>query len=152
MTAPHGGYRKPAHPAPVSGPGKLAKRTDGGPSQPIRDLPNPDYGEGATFRSDQAAAPMAAAPGPQGGQLPIQPADLSQVTPLDAPTARPDEPVTAGAAAGPGPGMDALGLGSQNDPGMQYLRQSLPALELMANMPIASDAFRQFVRRVRAGM
>jgi hypothetical protein len=32
------------------------------------------------------------------------------VTPLTAPTARPNEPVSAGANAGPGPGMNALGI------------------------------------------
>ncbi len=29
-----GGYRKPNNPAPVSGPGSLSQRTDGGPTQP----------------------------------------------------------------------------------------------------------------------
>jgi hypothetical protein len=162
MTTPnqHGGYRKPTRPAPVSGPGKLSKRTDGGPSnpgpkQPVRDVPGMPYGEGQELRTVQAGAPMSAAPGPGGAPAPgpaVQPADLSGVTALDAPTSRPGEPVTAGANAGPGPGMDALGMGGGNDPGVQYLRTIMPSLEVMANMPMASDAFRQFVRRTRAAM
>ncbi|SRR6266540_1496421 len=154
MAENHGGYRPPAHPAPASGPGKLSRRTDGGPVQPVRDLPNPDYGEQQTFRAAQQAAPMATAPGPQARpQDMVSAPDLSHVVGLGAPTQRPGEPVTAGADSGAGPGSDVLGLPSV-DPGdagsIQYLRNSLPTLELMANMPMASTAFRQFVRRVRA--
>lgn len=144
MTQP-GGYRPPANPAPVSGPGRLSQRTD---RQPIAQLPDAAYGEQQTFRADQQAAPMAAAPGPQG----VGPADLSQVVPFGAPTSRPGEPVTAGAASGPGPGMSALGLSDDDDAGIQHLKDSLPALELMANQPTAGRALRQFVRRVRAAM
>lgn len=146
MTQPqqHGGYRRPRNPAPVSGPGRLSRRTDGGPTQPIRDLPNPDYGEQKTFRDIQRAAPMAA-----GRELDISPVDLSGVVPFNAPTQRPGEPVTAGAPLGPGPGLDVLGQPLE-DKTLQTLRGYLPGLELLANMPQASPAFRDFVRRVRA--
>lgn len=144
--APRGGYQQPTNPAPVSGPGRLSQRTDG---QPMQQLPDADYGEQATFRSDQRAAPMATDPGGAG----VAPADLSGVVPFGAPSQRPNEPVTSGAPAGAGPGMEALGLDSEeNDPGVQQLRAMLPSLELMANMPQAGRAFRQFVRRVRAMM
>jgi hypothetical protein len=145
MTQP-GGYRPPAKPAPVSGPGRLSQRTD---RQPIATLPDTAYDEQQTFRTDQQGAPMAAAP---GGAAPggVAPADLSSVVPLGAPTSRPGEPVTAGAAAGPGPGTQALGLSDDDDAGIRHLKASLPALELMANQPTAGRALRQFVRRVRA--
>jgi hypothetical protein len=59
--------------------------------------------------------------------------------------------VTAGAAAGPGPGPEVLGSQTgDNDPGWQYLVANLPVFELMANQPTASDSFRQWVRRIRA--
>lgn len=155
MTTPqHGGYRRPTNPAPASGPGRLARRTDGGPGdtrQPVRDLPNPDYGEQSTFRADQTAAPMHASAGPDGGS-PVGQADLSQVVPFGAPTQRPEQPVTAGAGAGDGPGSEALGTVGSNDPGIQYLRTNLPTLEKMADMPMASDAFKQWVRRIRSMM
>ena len=43
-----GGYRQPSNPAPVSGPGALSARTDGGAGnskQPIRRIPGQAYGE-----------------------------------------------------------------------------------------------------------
>lgn len=154
MTQPskRGGYQPPRRPAPASGPGRLSRRTDGGPAdrrrtaQPIRDLPNPDYGEQQTFRAIQGAAPMGAA-ADQGA--PVSPVDLSGLTPLNAPTGRPEEPVTAGAESGAGPGAAALGLGPGSDPGVQTLRNYLPGLELMANSPQASRGFRMLVRQIR---
>lgn len=151
---PQGGYQPPANPAPVSLPGKLSRRTDGGPGNPTQAkamLPDAAYGEQATYQQDQQA-PMAATPGP--GQIPgqPQPADLSQVVPLNAPSGRPDEPVTAGADAGAGPGASSLGLDADSDPAVANLKASLPALEIMANMPNSGFAFRQYVRRVRAMM
>lgn len=149
---PQGGYQKPSNPAPVSLPGRLSRRTDGGPaSQAKANLPDAAYGEQMTYQGDQSGAPMAAAPGPgEGPQAP--PVDLSQVVPMGAPTGRPDEPVTAGVDAGAGPGLSALGLDAANDPSVAHLRDMLPALELMANSPTAGFAFKQFVRRVRAMM
>lgn len=35
---------------------------------------------------------------------------MSAVTPLFAPTQKPDEPITAGISRGPGPGPEALGV------------------------------------------
>jgi len=150
-----GGYQAPNNPAPVPMPGKLSRRTDGGPAdprQPVRDLPNPAYGEGQQFRAAEQAAPMATAPTPPNGPPQVQQADLSNVVPLNAPTQQPNQPVTAGAALGPGPGPDALALGQGDDPGVAKLKAMLPALELMANSPAASYAFKQFVRRTRAIM
>lgn len=147
MTGP-GGYQPPANPAPVSGPGRLSQRTD---RQPQMQLPDAAYGEQKTFREAQASAPMAAAPDATG-QGGVQPADLSSVVPFGDPTSRPDEPVTAGAAVGAGPGVEALGLSDDDDAGIRHLKDSLPALELMANQPHSGRALRQFVRRVRAMM
>lgn len=145
-----GGYRKPNNPATTSGPGRLSRRTDGGPGQPIRELGDPAYGEQQTFREAQQSAPMASTPGGAPGQL-VMPANLANVTPLSAPTARPGEPVTSGAPLGAGPGPAAAGIGQQRpDPGWQRLINMLPSLELMASLPDASDAFRDFVRRIRS--
>jgi hypothetical protein len=94
----HGGYRKPSNPAPVSGPGAMSKRTDGGPTQPVMETGGFEYGGRKDFEDIQGGAPMAAAP--SGPALPPP-------TPLFAPTERPDEPVTAGAPVGPGPGPAA---------------------------------------------
>lgn len=150
--AQHGGPRTPSKPAPVSGPGALSKRTDGGP-QPMRDLPDAGYGEQAQFREAQGGAPMAGGPPsaspPQGegGSPPVE------VTPFGAPSARPDEPVTHGADSGPGPGLDSLGLQDPNEQltkeDMAQLEAYLPYLEWMASLPNAAPGTRSYVRRIK---
>jgi len=112
-------------PALSSGPGAMSRRTDGGPAskQAIRYVSNmPAYGDAQQLMDMQASAPMSQSPntpapsktaitqaaargGQQGPALPSQ-----QVTPLLAPTQRPDEPVTAGSPLGAGPGPEALGI------------------------------------------
>jgi hypothetical protein len=156
MANGHGGPRTPAHPAPVSGPGALSQRTDGGPgskTQPIAKLPDAGYGEQAQFRSIQAGAPIqkVAAPGsgaPSGvpsGPLP---------PPLDAPTSRADEPITAGVDMGAGPGSDVLGLFdpskmTEND--IRYMKAYLPTLQYIVDSnPHADTITRALVRSLRA--
>jgi hypothetical protein len=129
-----GGYQAPANPAPVSGPGALSQRTDGGPSQGAAQLPDAKYGEQAEFQELQQGAPM--------------PLDTSDLTPLDAPTARPDEPVTAGAPVGEGP-SDLPGYETPED--LMRVRDLLPALTILASMEGVSPATRQLVRQLRAG-
>lgn len=135
--AQQGGYQPPRKPAPVSGPGPLSKRTDG---QPIRDLPNPAYGEGTQFAQIQQGARMEQAEGPK-------------ITPLGAPTQRPNEPVTAGSPSGPGPGKAALGipsLPSQKANDFQALSQYMPLMERYANSDLTSGTMKSFVRYLRS--
>lgn len=105
---PSGGYRKPANPAPVSGPGALSQRTDGGPTQPARYISGLPYGQGQTTMAQQTSAPLAGNPSAdaQAGASQMLPA----VTPLTAPTERPNEPLTHGMDFGPGAGSEALNL------------------------------------------
>lgn len=153
----HGGYRRPANPAPVSGPGAHSRRTDG---QPIRRLPNAGYGENQEFEAMQAGAPLAdaAASSPANAVDPQAAAEavLGQLTGLDAPTQLPDQPVTAGAPAGPGPGMEALGLPLDDralrKADAQTLSKYLPAMIAAASQEGASPSFRRFVRRVIADL
>jgi hypothetical protein len=49
-----GGYQAPRNPAPVSGPGKLSKRTDGGPAQALMTPTGLPYGEAGAL--DQACS------------------------------------------------------------------------------------------------
>lgn len=109
MADGHGGKRTPANPAPVSGPGQLSRRTDGGPAQKLRDVTGLPYGQNQDLNDAQAAAPLAqtvtpspTTPDAQGGNPAGPPPNT--VVPFSAPTQRPDEPVTAGAPLGPGPG------------------------------------------------
>lgn len=109
-----GGYQAPANPAPVSGPGRLSQRTDGGAGamQGAKYMAGLPYGEGQEFQDVQSMAPMEAAPRtPSASSVGASPSDLRempQVTPLTAPTQRPNEPVTAGIDMGPGAGSDVL--------------------------------------------
>lgn len=93
-----GGRRTPATPAPVSGPGALSRRTDGGPGQPVRSFPAEFYGQRQALEGLQQAAPLAqeSAPTPAGG--PSQAPAAAPPTPsIFGPTARPNELATTGA-------------------------------------------------------
>lgn len=100
-----GGYRKPNNPAPVSGPGKLSRRTDGGPGskQAMREMTGGKYGENKALMEQQQGAPLAGSPTPNP-QVTLSSSNTAKppVTGLFAPTQRPDEPVTAGMPFGPG--------------------------------------------------
>lgn len=150
MAEQRGGYRRPSSPAPVSGPSSMSRRTDGGPAAMyVSGLP---YGEGQDFMDLQTSAPMGGesaaktrtrkgAPDPRGG-----------LVPLDAPTQRPDEPLTAGNPLGPGPGPDVLTAGMPT--GMadkQIIAKYLPELRAIAAQPGAPDGFKAFVRYLVGG-
>lgn len=146
MANGHGGYRRPTNPAATSGPGRYSRRTDG---QPRMQLPDARYGEQSDFQQIQAGAPMSsaspAATTPAAGGV-----DPSGLTGLDAPSARPAEPVTAGAPMGAGVGPQAIGLGSDQARGdLEKLRAYLPAFIAQANRPNATQAFRDWVRELR---
>lgn len=105
MANGHGGYRKPANPAPVSGPGKYSKRTDG----QVLSAPSGDdlpYGERGKLLDAQRAAPL-----PSEGEPPA-PVRLPQFGggEFAGPTRYPDRPVTHGVDIGAGGGPEALSL------------------------------------------
>jgi hypothetical protein len=115
MSDGHGGYRAPQHPNAVSGPGKFSKRTDGGATQVMSTVPDQPYGAVKQQLASERSAPMA-------GQAPMAPAAQvaaqQQGQPagpppyqggaFNAPSARPNEPITAGVDIGPGAGSEAL--------------------------------------------
>ncbi len=139
-----GGYRKPANPAAVSGPGSLSRRTDGGPIQGAKEIPGGGkYGERKELAELQSGAAM------QGNPTPSMPSPNvpapQQLTNLFAPTERPDEPVTAGAPIGPGrtPTEEATGR-------YKLVSKYLPMLNEQAGNPDAPDTFKNFVKYVNA--
>jgi hypothetical protein len=145
VTDGHGGYRRPSNPAPTSGPGKYSRRTDG--AQPKRIASGGDYGERSEMESIQSGAAMGATPpaaqAAGGGAMPIDPSGL---TPLDAPTARPEEPVVAGMDqfTQPQPSLD--------DKTRERLQAQLPTLMWLASRPQASESTKQFVRKLRSDL
>lgn len=136
----------------ASGPGALSRRTDTGPAQKLRDLPDANYGENATYKDLQRAQGLSQSPGGdivQGGAT--NPA-MGNVVPINAPTQEPSTPVTAGANVGMGPGQEALGLVSHNQQDMNDQIKNLPVLEYMANQEGAPWALRNAVRKIKASM
>lgn len=149
--AQHGGYRKPTNPAPVSGPGALSRRTDG--KQPIMVAPGGAYGDRQDMTAIQQSAPMAQ----QGPLSTPQPAqglgDVTQgVTPLTAPSGAPGEPVTNGAALGPGAGPSALGIMGPQQQDAADFRRYLPVLVQQAQKDTAPQSFKNLVRQLIASL
>lgn len=127
---PRGGQR-------TGKPGKsYGNRTDLNPAVPIKAAPGQQYGKATAQIEAQRAVPVArpatdvVAPAPAVGPDASAPASgpaappmplPGQVIPLDAPSQRPGEPITAGLAMGAGAGPEALGPlgGGGEDVGMQ---------------------------------
>lgn len=136
---------------PVSGPGQFSQRTDKAVSDASRSLPNAQYGENKDYQDQKAGADMAQSQDVTGmnfNDLFGNPA--SRVTGLGEGTSQPGTPVTSGAAAGAGPGTEAL-TGPQN-PDNQNMAAYLVALEFMANQPGSSDSARNLVRQMKSQM
>jgi hypothetical protein len=146
-----GGYRRPAHPAAASGPGRLSRRTDG--RQPSMTLPDAKYGEAQAFQNAQQAAPMSESAGgmsapqaPMGGGP-----DPSKLVPMDAPSQYPDQPVTAGLPMGPGAGSSMPPTQPTLTPDeVARLRPYIPTLVMLASQTESNPATKQFVRQLRA--
>ena len=92
--------------AEVSGPGEQSKRTDLGvlkqstqpiqATQPMQSYTGGEYGNNKSMAMQQSAAPLAGNPMPE----------MPPLVGLNAPTQFPNEPLSAGANYGEGPGLD----------------------------------------------
>ena len=149
--------------APQNNPMNVSARGGNGQSgdatQAAKYVPGLPYGEGQALMETQGAAPLAAAPSIEQSGMPsglVSAAASQPVIGLNEPSARPNEPVTAGASMGAGPGMDALGpspdqtFNKQLQADNQRLVQYLPSLEQMANDPSASNTFRNFIQYLKS--
>ena len=135
--------------AGVSGPGKFSKRTDGLSFQ------STEYGSGVENAANKSGAPLARTADVRGARASeVRAAAQEAVTPLYAPTQRPEEPITAGIPMGAGPGPEVLGINTNQDTESDRARliSYLPALEAAASDPNSSQAFRNYVRMVRANL
>jgi hypothetical protein len=77
---------------------------------PVQTAPSNQYGEAKRLREAQRAVPMGAPPTDMQARKATK--NVRKPVALDAPTARPSEPITAGMDFGPGPGRMAIGLPS----------------------------------------
>jgi len=148
-----GGYRPSA---PQNNPMKVNGRGGNGQSgtQAAKYVSGLPYGEGQELMNIQQSAPLAAAPSIEQSGMPSGLASAAaSIIPLSEKTLRPNEPVTAGADAGPGPGMDALGLTMADaNADLNFkaqLAEYMPALVFMASRPNASPETRALVARLR---
>jgi len=109
MAENRGGFRPTA---PQNNPANVSATGGAGQSgtQPARYIPGMGYGKGQETMNQQMAAPMAGPNKPKGSTPNPLIAGLTPITPLTAPTERPEEPVTAGMDFGPGVGSEALNL------------------------------------------
>lgn len=114
------------------------------------------YGQRQEFdQNAEAIAGMGAASPHAGTPTPKQMAGL-QNAPTDAinaPTTRPNEPVTAGLDTGPGANsasLPQLNKPAQTSPNAHAMTKYMPALELLASLPTSTPATRQFVRQLRS--
>lgn len=110
MAENRGGMRPTA---PQNNPANISATGGNGQSgtQAARYIPGLGYGKGQETMQQQQGAPMAGAT-PSAPTAPSL-AALAQgpaITPLGAPTQRPDEPITQGNPMGPGAGPEILNL------------------------------------------
>jgi len=111
MAENRGGFRPTA---PQNNPANVSATGGAGQSgtQPARYISGMPYGQGQEMMTQQMSAPMAG-PSQASNPIPLDMAGMAAVTPLTAPTERPDEPLTAGMDFGAGPGSEALNLPAQ---------------------------------------
>lgn len=119
---PRGGYQKPSNPAPVSGPGKFSKRTDGKITSPDIDTERGlQYGDRSMLEDAQRIAKTAVGAGASVGgaerRLGGTPPTRGKLPPwlTNTPDTNPEEPTTAGLDMGPGPGSEALAAPAPTD-------------------------------------
>ena len=110
----------------VSGPGKFAKRTD------LQYQPT-EYGQGVEYDAAKAGAPLAKTPDVRGATpTAVREAasagvtEADALTPLFAPSQRPDEPITTGIAVGAGAGPEVLSMGKATEKLSDILVKMLP--------------------------
>lgn len=113
MAENRGGFRPTA---PQNNPANVSAVGGAGQSgtQPARYISGLPYGQGQETMNQQTSAPMAGNPVnaiTRNAQVPQ--INLAPVVPLNAPTERPEEPLSAGMDFGAGPGTEILSLPKQ---------------------------------------
>jgi hypothetical protein len=134
--------------AGVSGPGKFSKRTDG------LEFESTEYGSKVQYQENKAGAPLAKTADVAGASASnIRAAAAgAPVTPLYAPTQRPDEPITAGVDIGEGPGSEIMGMGPAPEDDTNFratIRAYMPVLAYISSLPNTSPETRRAIRQLR---
>jgi hypothetical protein len=93
-----------------------------------------------------AAGGVEAPPAPPQGP-PIYPEDIPNL--MD-PTARPEEPISAGLSFGPGPGPEALANRDPRNLETSNLKKWLPLMDPYVDDPDTPDSVRALIRYIRS--
>ena len=100
--------KEPINPlAGAAGPGPFSTRTDN------LTFKSDFYGAGVENAANLAGGPLAKTPDVRAtslSEMGMAPSQREPITPLYAPSQRPDEPITSGIAMGEGPGPEVLGM------------------------------------------
>lgn len=116
-----------------AGPGKYSTRTDNLQMGSIA------YGEGVETAAIKSGAPLATTPN-------VKP---QPITPLYAPTERPEEPITTGIDMGEGAGSEVLALRKPDDTNfIASLTSYKPVLNFIADQPNTSPETRAAIRQL----
>ena len=116
-----------------AGPGKYSTRTDNLQMGSIA------YGEGVETAAIKSGAPLAKTPD-------VRP---EPVTPLFAPTQRPEEPVTTGIDMGAGAGSEVLALRKPDDTNfIASIAAYKPVLNFISDQPNTSPETRAAIRQL----
>ena len=126
-----------------AGPGKYSTRTDNLQMGSIA------YGEGKETAAIKAGAPLAKTGNVTASQSPNVPAQ-TPVTPLFAPSQRPEEAVTSGIDMGAGAGSEALNIPQPDNASFQAtIRSYMPVLAYVADLPNTSPETRRIIKQLR---
>ena len=124
-----------------AGPGKFSTRTD------KLELGSTAYGEGKETQAIKSAEPLAKTPDVKG--TPASAVREAALTPLYAPTQRPDTPVTEGIDLGPGAGSEALMMRQEDDTNFRTaISEYMPVLNFISDQPNTSPETRAAIKKL----
>ena len=131
--------------AGVSGPGSYSKRTDIG--TPEMKMGSIAYGEGVETQAIKSGAPLAKTPDVKG--TPASAVRQADITPLYAPTQKPETPITEGIDMGAGAGSEALVMRKEDDTNFRAaIADYKPVLNFIADQPNTSPETRAAIRQL----
>lgn len=135
--AQRGGYRKPSNPAPVSGPGRLSRRTDGNPTQGAKYMAGGQYGEGQQLMEMQRSAPMVGRSAP----TPTTPSVTTTAQPLRPllESGNPNTPLTEGLPYGPGNGPEVAAREFAPQPSFRSTIERLRLVDTSGEMDLLAE-------------
>lgn len=124
-----------------SGPGKFSTRTD------KLEMGSTSYGEGKETAAIKSGATLATTPDVKG--TPASDVRQAALTPLFAPSQRPEEPITTGIDMGAGAGSEALAMRQDDDTNFRAaIAAYKPVLNFISDQPNTSPETRAAIRQL----